>query len=104
LEQTRLPLSEYRTLEDRFRAFHKTNPDVYHHLRASALRLKGIGHERASITLLWERLRWLEMLSTRTHDDTRKLNNNYKPFYARMLMQRNHELHGFFETRARSVD
>ncbi len=93
-----------RTLEERFLEFHTANPQVYRRRRREAMTLRGFGHERVSITLLWERLRWMSLTQTASRKDMRKLNNNYKPFYARLLMEREFELEGFFELRKRTVE
>jgi hypothetical protein len=84
--------------EGRFNRFHKNNPDVYNKLLELSLELRAVGHRRIGIKMLFEQLRWLHALRT-TDMSGFKLNNNYAPFYARLLMERP-ELKNFFETRA----
>jgi len=85
-----------------FRAFHAANPHVYAHLRRFALEAKRSGRPRISINLLHERLRWFTTIEVQ--GDAFKVNNNWRPFYARLLMHEEPELAGFFETRRASAD
>ena len=48
--------------------------------------------------MLFEVLLWQRMLQTT--DEDFKLNNNYAPRYARMIMENNQDLDGVFELRA----
>ncbi len=85
------------TLSERFDAFHRANPAVYASLKQIALDLVRRGIKRSSIAFCFERLRWLYAIQT--SGDVFKLNNNYKPYYARLLMESVPELVGFFELR-----
>lgn len=85
------------TLAEQFRAFHEANPEVYEELRDLALGLRRRGRTRYGIASLFEVLRWQRAL--KTQGDVFKLNNNYRAFYARLLMEREPDLAGFFETR-----
>jgi len=82
---------------ERFEAFHQANPHVYRALLDIARGIKRQGWRRASISLLFERLRWLRLIQTRGQDRY-KLNNNYQPFYARLLTMEP-GLEGFLQTR-----
>lgn len=85
-------------LEEQFWEFHAANPDVYRQLRDLALDMSRRGIRRYGMKGLFEVLRWHHAL--RTHDpDGFKLNNNYTSFYARLLMDREVALVGFFELR-----
>ncbi len=85
-------------LEEKFWEFHTAHPEVYRRLRELALQMRRRGVQQYGIGGLFEVLRWKEAL--RTHDpDGYKLNNNYRSFYARLLMEREPELRGFFELR-----
>jgi len=79
--------------------FHRENPQVYQHLRASALALLDAGHRHHSIKGLFEVLRYNAKL--RTNGKSYKLNNNHTAFYARLLMNREPRLDGFFYLRTR---
>lgn len=85
------------TIRSRFRAFHAENPLVYHELVALAKDLRRRGHDRIGIGMLFEVLRWKRMLATR--GDEFKLNNDYRSRYARLIMFREPDLRGIFETR-----
>lgn len=85
------------TLDQQFRKFHRENPDVYRRLLELALQLRAKGHTKGSIAMLFEVLRWEYALATTDADF--KLNNNYRAFYARLLMTHEPRLRGFFETR-----
>lgn len=90
------------TLEQRFDAFHAANPHVYQELRRLALQLTRHGHRRIGIGMIYEVLRWQYILSTKDTDNDFKLNNNYRAFYARLLMDTEPELAGVFETRTQT--
>ena len=85
-----------RSSEARFLAFHKAHPEVYGKLRRMAL-LRTSWAKKPGIRMFWEHLRWDLFMD----NDGRnfKLNNNYPPHYARLLMKQEPELKGFFETR-----
>ncbi len=84
------------TVEETFELFHERNPHVYEMLREYALMVKRAGG-RIGMRALFERLRWDYLIYTTS--TTYKLNNNYTPLYARMLMEQEPELAGFFEIR-----
>ena len=85
-------------LDEQFKAFHAANPHVYEHLRTLALnaRRKDI---TVGIAMLFEVLRWQYLMATSDASSEFKLNNNYRAFYARLLMEQEPELAGYFETR-----
>ena len=85
-----------------FLAYHAANPQVYDALRRFALEAKRSGRPRIGINLLHERLRWYTTVETQ--NDSFKANNSWRPFYARLLMQQEPELAGFFETRKAEAD
>ncbi len=87
-----------RGLEDRFWEFHEANPDVYRRLRALALQMRRRGVVRYGMAGLFEVLRWEHAMQT-SDPEGFKLNNDYRSFYARLLMEREPELRGFFEVR-----
>ena len=83
---------------DRFEEFHRANPHVYEQLRRRALRAKRKGF-KPGIGCLFELLRWNHGMKFTVGDGEFKLNNNYRAYYARMLMECEPELEGFFELR-----
>lgn len=86
----------------RFLAYHEANPQVYDQLRRFALEAVAKGTMRLSINLLFERLRWFTTVETQ--GDPFKVNNTYRAWYARLLMQQEPELAGVFETRKAEAD
>lgn len=90
------------TIAERFERFHERNPQVYAALRQMALELRRRGHRQYGIKALFEVLRFNSAMQT--HGDTFKLNNNYTALYARLLMDQEPELDGFFELRRRTAD
>lgn len=81
----------------RFEQFHAAHPDVYDRLATHARKWKRRHPHRQSIAMLFEVLRYEEGLSTT--GDPFKLDNSLRPFYARLLMDREPDLAGLFETR-----
>jgi len=86
------------TLDAQFEEFHKNNPDVYRELVRLARMMKARGHKRIGIKMLWEVLRWERAMKT-TDQTEWKLNNNYTSRYARLIMENEPDLKGFFVTR-----
>jgi hypothetical protein len=95
--QTRFSFAEPTVSEARFLAHVEANPDVYEALRRFALEAKRHGRRRLGMKALYERVRWYTQIESR--GEAFKLNNNWTAFYARLLMQNEPELAGFFETR-----
>ena len=86
-------------LKAKFQEYHEANPHVYSGLKELALRLKRRGRQHYGIKALFEVMRYERALTT--VGDEFKLNNNYTSLYARLLMDNEPELKGFFETRFR---
>ena len=86
------------SIQERFMEFHQANPQVYIHLKEFALvaKYKG-GFKQYSIKSLYERLRW--EISMELHTKDWKLNNDFTSRYARLLMDQEPELKGFFRVR-----
>ncbi len=92
------------TLEERFEEFHRKNPHVYQALRRLALDMRARGRKRYGMKGLFEILRWSYAMRTEDPDSEFKLNNVYTAFYARLLMQQEPALRGFFELREQRWD
>lgn len=98
-----LTLSFDPTIADRFEAFHKDNPRVYETLvRLAREWVKQTGGRTLGISALYEVARW--QLSLATTDPDFKLNNDYRSFYARLIMHENPDLRGLFELRVSAAD
>ena len=93
------PLLFSRTSESRFLEFHRKNPKVYALLVEYALRAKQRGYRTYGIGALWELVRWNQNELFPHNVTEPKMNNNYRSFYARMIMQQEPDLEGFFHLR-----
>jgi hypothetical protein len=87
------------SIEGNFLAFHEANPWVYRALVRLARDLHRRGRKRIGIGMLFEVLRWQHSLATVDQASDFKLNNNYRSRYARLIMDREADLAGIFETR-----
>jgi len=87
------------TIEDQFKIFHLMNPWVYDLLVNQARYLRFRGHQRVGIGMLFEVLRWKQMMTTDDPHSEFKLNNNYRSHYARLIMANEPDLVGIFELR-----
>ena len=90
-----------RSSESRFRAWLDANPRVYGEVVRLAREWRAIHGptSRVGIATLWEHLRWSSGIAT-TGDDF-KLNNTWRAPMARLVMAREPDLAGVFETRGR---
>jgi hypothetical protein len=89
--------------EAQFAQYHAEHPQVYLTLRRFALEARRAGRDRLSINMLFERVRWETLVGA--HDETFKMNNNWRAHYARLLMRQVPELGpAFFETRTSRAD
>ena len=86
----------------KFLEHHGENPGIYQAMRKFALEALAAGRTRMGINMLHERVRWYTTVDTK--GDSFKLNNNWRPHYARLLMEKEPELKDFFETRTAGAD
>ena len=75
------------TPAEKFEAFHKANPQVFTILSNMCDAMVEKGRRRIGIATLFESMRWSFYLTTNDPDSEFKLNNNYRAYYARKLMQ-----------------
>lgn len=86
-----------------FEAFHALNPEVFTALVNLAYEwVNSTGRRQLGIGALYERSRWELMI--RTRDPDYKLNNNFRAFYARLIMWHHPDLEGMFSLRASEAD
>lgn len=92
------PVNTSAPISEQFEQFHAANPAVYKTLRWLARdwqrRTSG---RKIGFPALYERARW--ELGLRTDGDQFLLNNNFRPYYSRLLMAQEPDLAGMFETR-----
>jgi hypothetical protein len=86
---------------DAFIDFHHKNRHILALYVRFARELRAVGHERASIALITERIRWEHAVEVH-HTDEFKINNNFRAHYARILNGME-EFKGMFATRAAKV-
>jgi hypothetical protein len=91
------------TIAERFEQFHEDNPDVYRVLvRLAREWIARHGTRHLGIGQITEVARW--EISMATSDPDFKLNNNYRAFYARLIMVENPDLAGVFDLRFSEAD
>jgi len=86
----------------RFKKFHAENPHVFQELLRMAREARALGRDHYGINGLFEVVRWHTMIET--SDPAFKINNNYAPYYARLIMKTDPSLVGFFRTRTSRAD
>ena len=91
------------SMADRFERFHEDTPRVYESFVALAREwVRRTGGRKVGIGALTERVRW--EIAMATSDPEFKINNNFRAFYARLLMLNNSDLRGLFELRTSEAD
>lgn len=81
-----------------FLYFHRHNPDVYIRLVELARKAKAAGKVKCGIGMLFEVARWDFWLTTEKQGGW-KMNNSHRSRYARLIMQQEQDLRGFFQVR-----
>lgn len=99
---TQLALNFAETVESRYARFISSNPWVLDELCRLALNRKQRGFKTYGIASLVERLRWDHERPTK--GDDWKINNDYRAWLARDVMEREPRLAGFFRTRRSAAD
>ncbi len=89
------------TNADYFKIYHAENPHIYQAFSAYAMQLIAAGVTNLSAYLIYERMRWETLVGG---NDGFKLNNNYRPYYARLFMQDNPQYEGYFTLRATTAE
>jgi hypothetical protein len=84
-------------MEAAFWTFHSDNPEVYRLFDRFTRYAIQRGRKRFSAYVVFERIRWETSLETSEGDY--KLNNNHRPYYARLWLRNNPAFSDFFSTR-----
>jgi hypothetical protein len=92
-----------RTIQERFEDFHARHPEVYEQIVHYAMMVKRAGHLRYSIDACIQRVRWHFQFEHSSRFDF-KINDHFSSRYARLVMDREPSLEGFFETRGLKAD
>lgn len=82
---------------DSFVTFHRDHPEIYRLFVKLTFELKTAGIRRYSVSAIFERMRWSEIVERGNRDF--KLNNSYRSCLVRTALLEFPELNGFFETR-----
>jgi len=83
------------SIQERFEKYHSDNPIVYETLVKLAREAKRAGKTKIGVKLLVETTRWELMLRVDT-DEEFKINNSFSSRYARLIMEKEKDLNGFF--------
>lgn len=95
--------SERLTTAEKFEQFHEQNPVVYEVLcRLAREWIDRTGRHELAIATLVETARW--ELAFKTSDPDYKINNVFRAYYARLIMQQEADLIGLFELRKSAAD
>ena len=86
----------------RFKKYHEENPMIYHSFKRYALAAIGRGHKRLSSEFIFNIIRWETKINA-LNDDF-KINNDMKPWYARLILRDYPQYKDFFETRKCKAD
>lgn len=81
-----------------FERFHAVHPEVYELFRTFAYELRAAGRTKYSARTIVERIRWHYAINP-DRDGGFKINDWFSAHYGRMLMQREPEFAGMFDTR-----
>lgn len=90
-------MTEY---SQRFLQYHAANPQVWDLFKRFALEAAG-KRKRFSAQMIFERIRWYSQIET--SGDVYKVNNNYRPDYARMFLVEYPQYKDLFSLRERRV-
>ena len=86
-----------------FDRFHADNPKVYETLvRLAREWVARFGGHKLGIATLYETARW--QITLATNDAEFRLNNNWRSYYARLIMAQEPDLAGLFDLRASKAD
>lgn len=97
-----LPLFEESPHYQWFKQYHAENPHIYEYFKRYALRSIERGFTHLSAEFIFNVIRW-ETPVTASGEDF-KINNNAKPFYARLFMREFEQYEGFFRKRNSKAD
>lgn len=98
-------MSTNDTPAGRFEAFHQANPRVMALLLMLVRQyVAETGHAKVGFSLIYGAARWTWAIETRDEAGAYRLNNDYGPFYARMIMGEHEDLREVFHLRRSVAD
>lgn len=83
---------------ERFKIFHKKNPQVWERFKEKAFRMKNTGRKKYSARTIFEVMRWESDLET--VGSVFKISNDLIPIYCRLLIFNYPEFKDFFDLKA----
>lgn len=96
-------VSDALSTTEKFELFHQLNPHIYDLLvQLSRQWIRDTGRPKLGVAQLWERMRW--DLAVRSSATDFRLNNDYKAYYARLIMKRESDLADLFDLRKSEAD
>ena len=87
------------TPRERFEKYHERNPHVYQLLEDMARRVWQSGRRRIGIATLVESLRWQYWLATEDCSRDFKIDNTFRAYYSRLILENNPQWAGLFALR-----
>lgn len=87
----------------RFRIYHRDNPLVYVKMVEFARQVVARGYRRYGIGAITERLRWHFNFEVNTTEEF-KISNDFRAYYARLIMMQEADLAGLFLTKQSQAD
>lgn len=87
---------------ERFKVFHRNNPHIFAEIVRRAEAVRSAGAKRFGIAAIFESMRYDTAIRTLSQDY--KLENNFKPYYARLLAVKYPELGELFVLHACLAD
>ena len=72
--------------QDDFDKFHADNPEVWSLFVELVFKHINAGHQRGSVEMIFNIMRWNHEIETT--DPFYKINNNHKPYYARLFIEK----------------
>ena len=86
------------SLDERFAAYHKVNPQIFELFEKYTFELKKAGVDHFGAKAIMELIRF-HVVTTTLDPKGFKINNNFTSRYVRLLVAKWSQLDGFFETR-----
>jgi hypothetical protein len=93
---------ENNEIDIKFCLYDEENPQVWETFKSLTFTMINKGFNNLSAELIYNQIRWLFYMER--GNDGFKINNNYKPFYARKFMKLYPQYNGIFATRRSKWD
>jgi hypothetical protein len=94
--------TRHKQLREQFLQFDREHPEVYQYVVKFTFDRINRGFKQYSVYAVIEQVRWHLARVGGDGLNEFKINNNFRPFYARKFMNEHPEFEGFFETRAQT--